>query len=59
MENARRHKVQDRFYSVDHERVARVSAALVANDVIRLSGKDVDDFSFAFISPLRADDDDS
>ena len=35
--------------------VTGVIAALAADDDVRLAGQDVDDFAFAFIAPLRAD----
>ncbi len=35
--------------------VAGVVSALAADDDVRLAGEDVDDFAFAFIAPLRAD----
>ena len=36
--------------------VAGVIAALAADDDIGVGRKDVDDFAFAFIAPLRADE---
>ena len=35
--------------------VAGVVPALAADDDVRLGGEHVDDFAFAFIAPLRAD----
>ena len=37
--------------------VAGVVAALAAHDDVGVPGKDVDDLAFAFIAPLRADQD--
>ena len=38
-----------------NDRVAGVVAALGADDDVGLAGEDVDDFAFAFIAPLGAD----
>jgi hypothetical protein len=39
-----------------HDRVARVRAALVAADEVRLLRQQIDDLALALVSPLRADD---
>ncbi len=46
----------ERFVA-DHDRMPRVRTALVAADEIRLLGEQVDDLPFAFVAPLRSDDD--
>jgi hypothetical protein len=51
-----RDQVQLQRDAVVHDRVARVVAALIAHDVIRLRGEDVGDLAFAFVSPLGADE---
>jgi len=40
--------------SADLDRVARVVAALIADNHVGLFGQDVNDFAFAFIAPLGA-----
>ena len=47
--------MQDIFRRAVDDGVAGVIAALAADDDVRFSGEDVDDFAFAFIAPLRAD----
>ena len=42
--------------AVDDQRVARIVAALETNDDIGAAGQPIDDFAFAFIAPLGADD---
>ena len=43
------------FFAAVNDGVTGVVAALTADDDIGVPGKDVDDFAFAFIAPLRAD----
>ena len=50
-----RDQVQDVFLPFDEDRVPGVVAALRAHDDVRLLGQHVDDFAFAFIAPLGAD----
>jgi hypothetical protein len=38
------------------DRMAGIVAALVAGDAVEFPGEDVDDFAFAFISPLETYD---
>ena len=47
--------MQDVFRSAVNDGVAGVISALAANDDVRRAGEDVDDFAFAFVAPLRAD----
>ena len=39
------------------DRVPGVGATLIPDDDIGIAGKDVDDLAFAFVPPLRSDDD--
>ena len=41
----------------DDDGVARVRAALIATDEIRLLGQQVDDLPLSLVTPLRTDDD--
>src|SRR5262249_21009676 len=54
---ARRHEVGHQLLAADHQRVAGVGAATVANDDLGTLGEQVDDLALAFIAPLGADDD--
>ena len=56
VQGARGHQVQDGFITVDDEGVAGVIATLKAHDDIGFIGKEIDNFSFTFITPLGADD---
>ena len=56
VKRAGRDQVQNGFLAVDDQRVAGVIAALKAHDDIRVLGEQVDDFAFAFVSPLGTDD---
>jgi hypothetical protein len=47
--------VKDGFVAVDDQRVACVIAALKPNDDIGFIGKEIDDFTLAFITPLGTD----
>src|SRR5690348_15026528 len=38
------------------DRMSGIRSALIAHDDIRFTSQDVNDFTFAFIPPLRADD---
>ena len=58
-EDARRDQVQDERVPVEDHRVAGVVPALIPGHDVRLSGQDVDDLSFPFVSPLPADDDEA
>src|SRR3989338_3906474 len=57
VKNSRRNKMQHKLTAFLDNRMTRIVAALVADDVIRVLGEDVDDFSLAFVAPLRADND--
>ena len=56
VEDAARHELELEDLSVDHERVARVVAALVPDAHRRLLGEVVGDPTLALVAPLRADD---
>jgi hypothetical protein len=47
--------LQDELFSVDDDGVAGVMSAGVARDYGKTFREDVDNFSFAFVAPLRAD----
>jgi hypothetical protein len=49
--------MQNGLAVADHERVAGVVPALEADDRARAIGEHVDDGAFAFVAPLRPDDD--
>jgi hypothetical protein len=55
-EDARGDEVQDVFFALDDNCVTGVVAALAADDDFGIIGEVVDDFSFAFIAPLGADE---
>ena len=57
MQDAGGDEVQDGFFAVDDEGMAGVVAALVTHDGARFFGEQVDDFAFAFVAPLGADND--
>ena len=48
--------MQDGFLAIDDDGVAGVVAAGVADDDLRLLGEHVNDFAFAFVAPLGADE---
>ena len=56
--HARRDQLQRGLDALDDQRVARVVAALEADDALRVVGQPVDDLALAFVAPLGADDDD-
>ena len=57
VQNSRGDQVQDELFRADHDRMARVMAALVARNNVRPLRQQVNDLSFSFIAPLGADDD--
>ena len=54
-EDARRNEMQDVFLFADENGVPGVVAAGVADDDVRVFGEHVNDFAFAFVTPLGAD----
>src|SRR5215475_8954440 len=55
MENPRRNEAQHELLSIDVHRVSRVVPALITRDDGKPRCDEVDDLSFAFIAPLRAE----
>jgi len=55
--DARRDQVQFEGLRPDGDGVPGVIPAVEAGDVISLCGKQIHDFAFAFVAPLRSDDD--
>ena len=58
VQNSARDLVEHERLVADVHGVAGVGAALVANDPVRALGEDINELALAFVSPLRADDDD-
>ncbi len=54
-QNAGRHEVQDVFLFADENGMAGVVATGVADDDVRILRQHVNDFAFAFVAPLSAD----
>ena len=57
-QNARGNQVQHGFNAVDDHRMPGIVTALKAHDRVNLVGEHVDDFAFALVTPLRADNND-
>ena len=57
-QDARRNQVQHRLLTIDDKCMAGIVAALEACDRSRAIREQVDDLTFAFVTPLRADDND-
>ena len=55
VQRARRYQMEDGLFAVDYQGVAGIIAALITDDDIRVIGKKIDDFAFAFIAPLGSD----
>ena len=51
------HELEGEALAVDHEGVAGVVAALVADDQVHLLGDEVGELALALVAPLGADDD--
>ena len=56
--DAARDELQDVFFFADDDGVAGVVASGYADDVVKRAREIVDDFALAFVTPLRANDDD-
>ena len=56
-QNATRDQMQHIFFPGDDDGVPRVVATLRADDEVRLLGEEINDFAFAFVAPLGADQD--
>ncbi len=48
--------MKDGFLTVHHKSMTGVIATLEANDDVSVLGEEIDDLTFAFVSPLGADD---
>ncbi len=57
-QDAGRNQVQNGFFTVDHQGVARIVATLVAHYGGSMFGQQINDLAFALITPLGAQDDD-
>jgi hypothetical protein len=55
--NAAGDELENVFLFADDDGVAGIVAAGNANDVVERAGKVVDDFTFAFVTPLRTNHD--
>ena len=55
MEDSGGNDVQDILTTAERDGVAGVVSALITGDTIESIGKDVDNLSFSFISPLETD----
>jgi hypothetical protein len=55
VENARRHELEGVLLAIDDDSVACVVPTLITHDVCVLFRQQVDDLSFAFVTPLRSD----
>jgi len=51
--NARRHRMEHELFTVENKRMPGVGASLEAGDDVVLGGKNVNNLSFAFVSPLE------
>ena len=56
VQNARGHEVENVFLVPDNDRMARVRAALEADNDIRFLGQEVNNLALAFIAPLGANE---
>ena len=54
MQDAARNQPEHEFTIADEDGVARVMAALIADDVVETVGQQIDQFALAFVAPLRA-----
>ena len=57
MQNAAGDQPQHEFAVADQDGVAGVMAALIADDVVETVRQQIDQFAFAFVAPLRAQND--
>lgn len=48
--------MEDGFLATHDQRVTCVVAALETNNNVSITSEKIDDFTFAFVSPLRPDD---
>jgi hypothetical protein len=57
-QDPRRNEVQHGFPAADDQRMPGIVSALESHDGRRAVGQKIHDLAFAFVTPLRADDDD-
>jgi hypothetical protein len=57
VEDPGRKKLEGESFAADHDRVARVVAALVAHDEVHLFGQDIGELALALVAPLGPNDD--
>jgi len=57
-QDAARNELEDEAIAIEDDGVASVVSAGAARDVVKRTGKIVNDLAFAFVAPLRADHDD-
>jgi hypothetical protein len=57
-QNSAGNQFQNELLFPDENRVAGVMATLIARHDVEALGKQIDHFSFAFVAPLRAENDD-
>ena len=53
MQRAGRYQSKYELLSVDHQGMRGIVAALKADDYVRVGGEQIDDFTFALVTPLR------
>src|SRR5688500_332797 len=56
MQRPGRNEMQYGLFTVDHQGVAGIVAALETDDDIGVAGKKIDNFAFTFVAPLGSDD---
>ena len=57
-QDSRWHKMKNRFLFANDEGMARIVASLKTNYRLRSIRQKIDDFPFAFVTPLRTEDND-
>ena len=57
VQDAARHQLQLEGLTIDHEGVARVMSALVADDEMLIAGEQVGELALPLVTPLGSDDD--
>ena len=57
-ENAAWNELENVFFLADDDSVACIVAASDTDNIIKRAGKIIDNLAFAFVTPLRANDDD-
>ena len=57
VQDAARHQLQLEGLAIDHEGVARVMTALIADDEMLIAGEQVGELALPLVTPLGSDDD--